>query len=122
MEGSEQQHQLLLARVIAILENGTGPLRVAKLSDFSITKYKATNIARFCPLAAPGNEDAQNQEIPQLPFTSQVHRVGVCHSAAALLGIDTSAMDQSLREALEKCHNSTNKLTMALKWSWIRLK
>ena len=53
-------------------------------------------------MAAPENLDAEYQEIPKVSSTSQVHQIGVCHSAAAILGIDINALNQLEREALNE--------------------
>ena len=104
-EGFEDRHQLLVARVVATPDDGVVPLRVANLTTSAITLYRGTNIAKFCPLVEPDSSEAETAEYCEIPLslnTDQVCQVGVQQTAASLLEIDTSAMDQNQKMELEE--------------------
>ena len=103
-EGFEVRHQLLLARVVAVPDNGVVPLRVANLSTEVVTLHRGTTIGKFYPLSGTSVGDAEYCEVPMERAGDErsVHQVKVDLSAADFLGIDTTNMDQYQRGALEE--------------------
>ena len=104
-EGFEEQHQLLLARVLAIPDNGLIPLRAANLSSDAITLYRGTTIGKFYPLSEWNEittEGAEYCEIPPESNNRAVNQVRVEQSAAELLGIDVTDMEEHQKKALEE--------------------
>jgi len=103
-EGFEVRHQLLLARVVAVPDNGVVPLRVANLSTEVVTLHRGTTIGKFYPLSGTSVGDAEYCELPMERAGDErsVHQVKVDLSAADFLGIDTTNMDRYQTEALEE--------------------
>ena len=104
-EGFEERHQLLLARVMAIPDNGLIPLRAANLSSAAITLYRGTTIGKFYPLSEwkeITTEGAEYCEIPPESNNRSVNQVRVEQSAAELLGIDVTNMEEHQKKALEE--------------------
>ena len=52
-EGFEAQHQLLVARVVALPDNELMPVRMANLTPVPITLYQRMQIGDFWPLTSP---------------------------------------------------------------------
>ena len=52
-EGFEAQHQLLVARVVALPDNELMPVRMANLTPVPITLYQRMRIGDFWPLTSP---------------------------------------------------------------------
>ena len=93
-----------MARVVATPDRGMVPLRVANLTASAVTLYRGMNIAKFCPLSEPntvGTEIAEYCEVPTSLSAQQVCQVDVQPTTASLLGIDTSAMDQTQRTDID---------------------
>ena len=94
-----------MARVVATPDDGVVPLRVVSLTMSPITLYQGTSIAKFCPLAVPNCSEAEIAEYCEVPLsqnTYQVYQVGVQQTAASLLEIDTSAMNQYQKTEIER--------------------
>jgi len=97
-------HQLLLARVVAIPDNGVVPLRVANLSTEVVTLHRGTTTGKFYPLSGTSVGDVEYCKVPtELAGDERsVHQIKVDLSAADFQGIDTTNMDQYQRGALEE--------------------
>ena len=102
-EGTEEKHQILLARVLANPDQGTVPLRIANLSGSAVTLYKGTNLAKYCPLGS-SEQDTEYTELPETKSSpdSHVHQVSFQQSPASLLGIDTSEWSEHQVETLNE--------------------
>ena len=92
----EEQHQLLLARVVLTSRNQMVPLRAANLTTSPVTLYKGTTIARFFPFSKTESCSATGLMKVQTMFlqaqdVSKTQQANL--SAAAVLGIDLSTMD-----------------------------
>ena len=99
--GFEEQHQVLLARVVATPQNGMVPLRLANLSASTVILYKGTSIARFFPFSCL-DDDVQSAEYLELPSSvpCQVLQLGRQLTSAECLGIDTTKMDHQQLSAI----------------------
>ena len=108
-EGFEAQHQVLVARVVAVPDGKLFPVRVANLSASPITLYRGLRIGTFWPLSTLGEEaaEAEYQELSlvggEAPTTFQ-NRVQHLQQkpAADLLGVDTHTMDAVQKRELQE--------------------
>ena len=75
-EGFEAQHQLLVARVVALPDKELMPVRMANLTPVPITLYQGMRIGDFCPLASPGETCTGETCYKEIPESSQVFHIG----------------------------------------------
>ncbi len=53
-QGFEDQHEVLMARVVATSAGGAVPVRIANLSSSAVTLYQGQKITKFCSLVKAG--------------------------------------------------------------------
>ena len=110
-EGFEAQHQLLVARVVALPDNELMPVRMANLTPVPITLYQGMRIGDFCPLASPGEActgETCYKEILESTGLTQVLHIGEnssganeAESGATFLGLNVKDLDASQLQELE---------------------
>ena len=108
-EGFEAQHQLLVARVVALPDNEQMPVRMANLTPVPITLYRGMRIGDFWPLTSPSETctgETCYKEIPESTRLAQVLHIGQkssneAENGASFLGVDTKDLDASQLQELE---------------------
>ena len=110
-EGFEAQHQLLVARVVALPDNELMPVRMANLTPVPITLYQGMRIGDFCPLPSPGEAcsgETCYKEILESTGLTQVLHIGEnssganeAESGASFLGVNVKDLDASQLQELE---------------------
>ena len=116
-EGFEAQHQLLVARVVALPENRLMPVRMANLTPVPVTLHQGLRIGDFCPLATPSEDSTGETYYKELPSVESVELGQVLHvewklteasepgNGACLLGVDTKCLDASQLQELDTLVN-----------------